>query len=141
LHTGGITESSPVLGDDGTIYICINDFRSALTPDGKVKFENFSSVIMDATPAVAADGRSFFAAEDWNLTGLRLDNNRLAWWHVYLKSSILTSPLIAPDGNIYVVTWFAGLAAVKADTTLATSAWPMFRANFRHTGVVNAPSH
>jgi outer membrane protein assembly factor BamB len=141
LHTGGVSESSPVIADDGTIYIFINEYRSVLTPDGKVKFKNYAeAMMMDSTPALAADGRSFFTSGDGYLAGIGRD--LFIGWGLNLKSFLAASPLIAPDGNIYVVTWYhGGVTAIKADTTLMNSAWPMFRANLRHTGVVNARSH
>ncbi|HWC60093.1 MAG TPA: hypothetical protein VHC44_10410, partial [Verrucomicrobiae bacterium] len=115
-------------------------FRSALTPDGKIKFKDYCAVQMDVTPAVAADGRSFFPTwADGTLIGLGRDG--LIGWRLSVNSFLYASPAIAPDGNIYIVAWSAGVLAVKADATLMNSAWPMFRANLRHTGVVNSPSH
>jgi outer membrane protein assembly factor BamB len=139
LHTGGVTESSPVLGNDGVVYLCINRALSALTPDGKIKFQTGQAPqLLDSTPAVAANGRIFYSNIDGNLVGLDLAGE--VGWSVWLKVPPLASPTIAPDGIVYAMDAMGTLHAVENDAPLATSPWPMFRANLRHTGRVISPS-
>jgi eukaryotic-like serine/threonine-protein kinase len=139
LRTGGITESSPVLANDGSIYICINDSRAAISADGKIKGSHIiPDNLLDPTPAVGADGRVFYTAMDGTISAILLEYSIQSAWE---KAPITASPLIAPDGMVYAPVWSGILAAVEGDTTLLNGAWPMFRANIRHTGVVNAPAH
>jgi outer membrane protein assembly factor BamB len=138
-QTGGITESSPVLANDGAIYICINKSCAAISPEGKVRWAVPNPyVLLDSTPAVAADGRPFYATYNGMLSAFTpvADNN----WGIWLKESLCVSPLIAPDGTIYTISNMGSLNAVEGNTTLMNSAWPMFRANLRHTGMVNSPT-
>jgi outer membrane protein assembly factor BamB len=139
LHTGGITESSPVLANDGAVYICINNSRGGISPDHKVlPIEDVPFWIVDSTPALGADGRIFYATPDGLFSAL--DNRGLIVWSLDLKVSFLGSPLLSPDGVMYDTPWFGPLKAVTIGTPLMQSSWPMFRANPRHTGVVNSPA-
>lgn len=137
-RTGGITESSPVIAGDGTIYVCINQFRSAISPAGKVKWRQPNDAnFMDSTPALAEDGRTFYAGSEGTLTGLEPNSDIPSF--IWLKVGTAVSPLIAPNGLIYILGAVGKLEAVDdGGTALAQSAWPMFRANLRHTGVVNS---
>jgi len=42
VRTGGITESSPVIGLDGIVYVAVNKQLWAITPDGKKKWIGMS---------------------------------------------------------------------------------------------------
>lgn len=137
-RTGGITASSPVIANDGSIYVCVNQYRSAISPDGKVKWQlpnadNF----MSSTPALTADGLAIYSGSEGTLSAIEPNGDILST--TWLKMKVETSPLIAPGGLIYLPDLLNKLDAVDSGTTLANSAWPMFRANRRHTGVVNTP--
>ncbi len=136
--TGGITESSPVLDEHGGIHICINNSRGGITAGGKVQpIEIIPFNLLDSTPVASADGRAFYVSPDG--TGSALDAVAEINWQIFLKISFIASPLLAPDGQLYMVGWQGVLQRVESHTTLANSPWPMFRANLRHTGVVDAP--
>ncbi len=141
LHTGGITESSPVLGPDGTIYVGINSNYCAITRDGRMTWrytiwQASPSDEIDSSGAIAADGTSFFSSDDRHLFALGPDGKFL--WNVFLVYASASSPVIGPDGTVYVLSWdpAKGLYAVKGTEPLARSSWPMFRANPQHTGCV-----
>ena len=60
LQTGGITESSPVIGGDGTLYVGVNDSMAAMTAEGKRKWEvreqeAWRNFFYEATPLVLSD--------------------------------------------------------------------------------------
>lgn len=136
-HTGGVTESSPVLGDDDTVYLGINEFVSALAPGGKEKFRFSASHLLDSTPAVTGNGRVFFSQADGNLIAINRADNTIGW-ATWLNVPLFASPTVAPDGTIYTMDWMGNLCATQGNSPLVKSAWPMFRANLRHTGVVNS---
>jgi outer membrane protein assembly factor BamB len=136
-HTGGITESSPVLGNDGIIYIIVNKTLSAFTPEGKVKFETLNGYLMDSTPALAANDRVYYANMDGNLTGVNRADG-VVGWNIWFNAPLFGAPAISPNGSIYCMDWMGYLHAVEGNAPLMASPWPMFRANLRHTGVVNS---
>ena len=66
-------EASPVIGDDGTIYvgddIAIPNFFFALSPEGMMKWEYETAVVygaMDASPALLSDGTIFAGAHGFS---------------------------------------------------------------------------
>jgi outer membrane protein assembly factor BamB len=62
LHLGGTTESSPVLDENGNLYLSVNGRNVSVSSDGKERWGlNFPDLI-DATPAVAAGGVIYFSA-------------------------------------------------------------------------------
>ena len=137
MRTGGITESSPVISGDGTIYIGINNFRSAITADGKLKWKSVATEqMLNSTPALTADGHVLYASEDGNISVLKADSS--IRWYVWLGAQLDASPVIAPDGMIYVPSADGELHALQGPAGLMNSSWPMFRANPQHTGRVNA---
>lgn len=137
-RTGGTTASSPVIGDDGTVYVWINNFRSAISPDGKMKWQYPNSdFLTDSSPALTEDGRAFYNGLEGTLSSIGPDRDVIST--VWLKSRLELSPLVAPNGQIYVPDWYGKLNDVDCGSRPAQSAWPMFRANPRHTGVVNTP--
>jgi len=129
-----------VIASDGTIYTGINEFCSAISADGKVKWKQPApDTLLDSTPAIAADDYIYFTAPDGTFTAIEPDS--FMRWGVWLQSAATVSPVIASDGIIYVQSWNQKLNAITGHAALMRSAWPMFRANPRHTGVVNNPSH
>ena len=138
-QTGGITESSPVLDEHGGIHICINNSRGGITAGWKSATDRNHSRSTSSIrrPTVSADGRAFYVSPDGTVSAL--DAVAEINWQIFLKVSFIASPLLAPDGQLYMVGWQGVLQRVETHTTLMNSPWPMFRANLRHTGVVNAP--
>jgi outer membrane protein assembly factor BamB len=140
VQTGGITESSPVIADDGSIRICINDFRSAISADGKIEWKSGTglNLLHDSAPSLGASGETFYTTIDGVLTAQ--DPNSQITRMAILNGAPAAAPLIAPNGLVYIPTLTGMLDALQADAVLMNSAWPMFRANLRHTGVVNSPA-
>jgi len=135
-RTGGVSASSPVLANDGTICIAINKSRATISPDGKVKWRDIGPFsLVDSTPAMAADNTIYYATTENNIVAETSDRQRRLI--VPLKFGAIASPVVAPDGMIYVLDAFGDLSAVRGEAGLMQSAWPMFRANPRHTGAVN----
>jgi len=55
-------------------------------------------------------------------------------------NNIVASPAIGKDGTIYIanVAYLCAINSTNRLAPLAAGSWPMFRANPRHTGRVNA---
>jgi len=58
LRMGGVTESSPVIGQDGTISVGVLQHLRAVNADGRKKWGRFGGedFPMEASPVVLADG-------------------------------------------------------------------------------------
>ncbi len=139
LYSGGATESSPVLDEKGNLYLAVNKVGVSISSDGKLRRKfNFSPVLIDATPAVAANGEVYFASPWRTLRAYQVNNSEL--WRVDTVANLVASPVIGDDGTVYVSDG-QFLRAINSTNGLAPpakSSWPMFRANARHTGRVQS---
>jgi outer membrane protein assembly factor BamB len=137
LHTGGATESSPVLDEKGSLFLTANKIGISVGSDGKKQWEyNYAVVLIDATPAVAANGEVYFASPWRKLCAFHINGNEL--WHVDTVANLVASPTIGSDGTIFVCDG-PFLRAINSTNGLAPpakSSWPMFRGDARHTGRV-----
>ena len=138
FHTGGATESSPVLDENGNVYLAANKVGISVSTEGKKRFQfDYSPVLLDATPAIAANGDIYCSAPWRKLSAYRADGREQ--WHVDTTGNLIGSPTIGDNGTIYVCDGLY-LCAVNSAAGLplaVKSSWPMFRANPRHTGRVN----
>ena len=140
LRTGGASESSPVLDGQGVIYLDVNNMATAVSEDGKKLWVYGGSLLIDASPAVAADRTVYFSAPWRELVALGPDGTLR--WKLTLDTAVSASAAIGDNGTIYVPDGgtLNALAATNGSPPLAKSSWPMFRANPRHTGRVSDPS-
>ncbi len=107
-------EASPVIGEDGTIYIATHGNNvHAVNPDGTEKWmfdagEQVYDSIWDSTkgiqstPAIDKDGTIYFTSFSNYLFALNPDGTEKWRFRLYTFSNIWNSPAIAPDGTIYI---------------------------------------
>jgi hypothetical protein len=136
LRTGGVTESSPVIGLDGTIYVGVLEHLWAIHPGGKKKWGSPGGLYLpwESTPVVLADGTilCFWNAGLWGFSA-----ERDGLWNYSVLLYHYGSPAVGPTGTIYVpdaTKAIGGLAALPNGVPLARSPWPRFRGNARNTG-------
>jgi outer membrane protein assembly factor BamB len=137
LHTGGVTRSSPVIDRDGNIYLAASQRNLSVGSNGKMRWNWTDPLMIEETPAVAANGLIYFSAPWEQLFAFQ--ENGAVKWQVGFAGPIVASPAIGADGTIYVsdhMTLYA-VNSTNSLAPLAKSSWPMFRANPRHTGRVN----
>ena len=131
---GNFMQHSPAIASDGTIYLCSADHKIyAINPDGTLKWYFETGDTIQSSPAIAADGTVYVSSYDCKLYALRPDGT-LKWSYTaggYIGNS---SPAIASDGTIYFGSNDNKLYAIVGYAGLATSGWPMFGKNLRHTG-------
>lgn len=128
-------KSSPVVGEDGTLYV----------PNGKLLLaavnpltglEDWGVNLIGAIgkgkagqpdrsqPAVSDDGRIFQGARDNNLWAT-LPNGEVDWFfHVPHDGDVTTSPTIAADGTIYMGSEALGAGWFYAMKSDGTFKWP-----------------
>jgi len=144
---------SPVIGSDGTVYVETESSSSnklfAFNPtNGVPKWSTpigtgiayYGRYDKSGSLAVAADGEIYLADSDGTLYSFA-PNGSINWTFQTGSYQCLNSPLIGPDGTIYVeslggdfttsyVYAFAGVSPI------ACSAWPEDGRNGRRTGAV-----
>jgi len=104
---GDWVQSSPAVASDGTIYVCSSDGRlHALDPDGRSKWAYESrGNLWGSPPAVGLDDTVYFVAT-FMRPGDRLyavaRSGKLRWEFAG-KWSMGDTPVIGPDGTIYVL--------------------------------------
>jgi outer membrane protein assembly factor BamB len=115
--------SSPVIGADGTIYICLFDYLYAINPDGTKKWRFAASRCDDLTPAIGVDG-TIYVSSSW-FYAINPDG-KTKWYFIPegvggYTENILSSPNIGADGTIYFSSYdsygYANLYAINPDGT------------------------
>jgi outer membrane protein assembly factor BamB len=134
-HTGGATGSSPVLDKNGEIYLAANQFDIGVSRDGKELWEYGAADLIDASPAVAANGTIYFS-QPWR-SFIALTPDGKLQWEFLEDARINSSPVIGGDGTVYFNFGRDLIALVSTNAApLAKNSWPMWRANPQHTGRV-----
>ena len=123
--TGDKFESTPSIDADGTIYVgSYNHNLYALNPDGTVKWSVDLYGEIEACPAIGADGTIYAGTEYSNpVTGHLYALNKdgtLKWSSdtAETNDSIIASPVIGNDNNIYLATWGGFVYSIKPDSTI-----------------------
>jgi hypothetical protein len=149
-HTYG---NSPALGEDGTIYLGMQNTLYAINPDGSEKWhlilaEAPGVADVYSTVAVGADGTVYFGTAGVDTgkgnTLTAVDpSGSIKWQDAAPRVSpqftyFFGIPAIGPGGIVYVGSGDSCLYAIETSSTgLADSAWPMYRHDPQHTGRVS----
>jgi outer membrane protein assembly factor BamB len=81
FKTGGVVDSSPAIGLDGTIYVgSWDDKLYAINPDGSLKWSFKTGYLVDSSPAIGSDGTIYVGSWD----------NKL--YAIYGSSSLADTP-------------------------------------------------
>ena len=147
---------SPVIGSDGTIYVEFIGFNTnnqllALDPNtGNLKWKNKIGAglaksgvnFKRGSLAVAADGEIYLADSDGLLYSFAPDGQTN--WVYATGEQALGSPLIGPDGVVYVesLPYHEGcyIYAFQGQSPIACSAWPEQGRNARRTSAMATAS-
>lgn len=121
----------PTLGTDGTVYFGSDFNLYALTPNGSLKWFFPTGDAVESAPTVAADGTIYFGS--WDRKLYALNSNGTKKWDFEAEWGIPGSPLLGPNGDVYV-TSVSSLYVLKGSSPLASSPWPIFRADPQRTG-------
>lgn len=138
----GQIDASPVLGADGTIYFAAGRTFYALRPGAGEERERWKvdiNTTSGSTAAVRGDGAVILGGDDGKVRALEpVSGNQL--WSFDTKTGprgneIESSPMIGPDGSIYVGSADGNLYKINGNGSplSAHSSWPAFRRNLRNT--------
>lgn len=133
----GSTETgigSPVIRPDGTVYYGLASGRIvALSSVGELRWEfptpgTPPSGSIASTAALASDGTLYLGTDQGLLS---LDSNGTLRWR--FEANAVGSPLIGPDGTVYVAVNGDRLVAIEGTgAPLADGQWPMFGRDAAH---------
>jgi len=134
---GGIGDASPVLTEAGHIVVAGDHQTKTFSKDGQSGW-SWPADGDAAVPAAVAAGQVYVAPPGRELHALTEDGQLR--WTVHLEDQLSSAPVIAGDGTIYASVG-AGLYVIHPPNPPppATSTWPMFRGNPRHTGRAHDP--
>lgn len=142
----GIPGGAPAIAADGTIYLWVGDstLRNrllALNPNGSLKWEYplAGRPMYQTSPALTEDGMICVGTAEGKLVVLNADGVKK---REYIMEGLISSPVIGPDGTIYVGSWLGSsdrgkLYALKGTSGPAKAPWPMFRKNPQQTGCID----
>ena len=112
------SESRPVIGSDGTIYVgCTDDHLYAIKPDGTLKWKFLTGHDVRSSPAIGSDGTIYVGSKDKKLYAVNPDGT-LKWSYEtggYIYNG--ASPAIGSDGTIYVGSKDENLHAINPNGT------------------------
>jgi outer membrane protein assembly factor BamB len=125
--TGANVYSSPVLGQDGRVYIGSTDGRIYCLDSAGAPIWSFDTkgTVKYAAPAVASDGTIYATAynngsQPEAMQGLlALTPDGQLKWHFSVTVSPLHSPMLAPSGDICFGSNGGGIYCVRPDGTMA----------------------
>jgi outer membrane protein assembly factor BamB len=139
-HDGNYTECSPILDENENVTIAGfagagNIGQFLVTKDGQGHTISGLSCPVDAS-AVAVTGE-IYCSRPWRTVQAFHTNGDLLW-SAATEANVTASPVVGPDGVVYVMgdRFLYAVRPVGQALPLANSSWPMFRANPRHTGRV-----
>lgn len=111
LKVRGDVDSSPAIGEDGTVYIGSDDGNLyAISPNGSLKWKFKTSGDVNSSPAVGEDEAVYFGSDDGYLYAVK--NGKIIW-KFKADSGIDSSPAVENDGTIYFGTLGGYLYAVR----------------------------
>lgn len=96
--------SSPVIGQNNTIYTGSFGKLFSLNSDGTLRWSYNVQAVINSAPALTDFGLVLFGAYDNYLTALSTSAGNLQWRYRTFDY-IEAAPLIAPDNSIYVASW------------------------------------
>jgi len=123
-ETQGIIFSSPVIDDNGIVYVGSNDNNlTAFNTNGSIKWTFTTGNWVDSSPALSKDGSTVYAGSwDNHLYAVNTDDGSLNW-SFESNSYITSSPAVDLNGRVYFGSMDSIFYALESNGSLA---WEYF---------------
>jgi outer membrane protein assembly factor BamB len=103
--TGGyLCGTTPITGDDGTIYVGNKKLYAIYPENGSVKWSfnlGQNEDIRGSNPCISADGTIYFGTVDGGRI-YAVNPNGTEKWHKSIGGDVLSAPAIGEDGTVYI---------------------------------------
>jgi outer membrane protein assembly factor BamB len=117
LITLGITDSSPAVGSDGTIYLgTFNQKLWAVDSNGVSRWQFKTGSEIKSSPAIGGDGTIYFGCRDRKFYAVSPKGKKK--WEFATGAWVDSSPALGRDGTIYFGSWDKHFYALNPDGTL-----------------------
>jgi outer membrane protein assembly factor BamB len=139
FNAGASVQSSPAIGPEGNVYFGADSGAVYALSSGRALLQTWSFVlIVDSSLAVASDGTVVIGTWNQRVYGLKVGQANPVWEFaagnaVQSSPALATSSFAGNNGVVYIGANNGNLYALSNVVQLATSPWPMFRRNARHT--------
>ncbi len=127
--TGGSIASSPVIGDDGTIYIGhVENKIVAISPNGTIKWSYPTGDSIYSDPCIGDDGTIYIGSNDQYLYAMNPSGTLK--WRFKTGAAFASSASLAYDGTIYAAgSWDDHLYALYPNGTVKWTCNIMINSN------------
>ena len=116
-----------------SLLVCVAGWPVCpLAAEGDLKWAYTTGGSVSSSPAIAPNGTIYAGSSDNKLYAIN-PNGTLKWTYT-TRGSMPSSPALASDGTIYVGSEDHKLYALYGRSKLASTAWPMFHHDGKHTG-------
>ena len=106
--------SGPIIGSDGTLYVCSSDEIAAVSYNGVIKWSVNLDLRAYHPPSIGKDGTIYICVYyDSTIYALYPDGS--VKWAVQLEDQPYSSPTIGASGTIYISTKKQSLVAINPD--------------------------
>jgi len=136
FHTGGYSDCSPVVDENGNLIVSANTLcEYSVSPDGQAR--GFTGLACPVDGAAVAVTGQVYCSRPWRTLQAFHENGDVLWV-APTERNLSASPMVGPDGTVYVTCekYLDAFQPPGGPLPPAKSSWPMFRANLRHTGRV-----
>ena len=103
--TGGyLCGTTPIIGNDGTIYVGNKQLSAIYPENGTVKWAftlEQNEDIRGSNPCISADGTIYFGTFEGGRI-YAVNNDGTEKWHKSLGGDVLSAPAIGEDGTVYI---------------------------------------
>ncbi|AKB36571.1 cell surface protein [Methanosarcina siciliae C2J] len=117
----GMIFASPIIGEDGTIYLTHGSYLSAVNPDGTVDWSYTVGGYGYGSPAVGSDGTVYVGSYAGEVFAINANGTQKWSYPLSSSSRFYAAPAIGADGSVYLGSTDSNVYAFNTDGTLKWS--------------------
>ncbi|TAK35995.1 MAG: hypothetical protein EPO21_04475 [Chloroflexota bacterium] len=132
--------AGPAVSNDGTLYFTFNDSITAVTMDGRLKWQRIlDGTAFDRTPAIAADGTVYIGGDNGFIYAYD-PNGVLKWKQQYVRATgwgggVKSNLLLDARGTLYFLGKDGYVYAVSSQTRAVLWRYNSFRIDYSYPGL------